>query len=128
MQYCDVSQLDWHPGQILYKPNSPIHAVFIDFSASTQTLDLDTDPGSDDYANCVTAIAQGSLAGLDREWVFDFWKRSDMLRDDWDAASSAFFADFSCIWKSEIVDPYKFAYDGLVNFAQDVGQPKSLDK
>jgi len=76
MQYSDVSQLDWHPGQILCNiPSSTssssqlqTHAVLIDFSAMTQTLDPDISLSNEDYGNCAS-----ELTDMDTKWVCEYW-------------------------------------------------------
>ena len=122
MQHSDVSQHDWHPGQILCQVGSPAssshrdipsHAIFVDFSASTQTMDLDYELGGDDYGDCVRTIAHSSIAGLEMQWVYDYWMRSDMLRDDWDGENTAIFGEGTYVWNSERVDPYLFVYEEI---------------
>jgi len=116
MQYSDISQLDWHPGQILCNipPSTSsssqpqAHAVLIDFSATTQTPDPDVDLSKDDYGTCASAIAR---VGIDTKWVCNYWDRDEMKRECWDAKSmGAFFHGY--IWSTRGVDPYKFVYDG----------------
>ena len=115
MQYCDVSQHDWHPGQILcnFPPSShaqlEAHAVLIDFSFTTQTLDLNVDLSNDDYGDCVSEIAS-ILTGLDMKRVFEYWDRDDMRRECWDTeAMTISLGGYS--WSSHRVDPYRFVYD-----------------
>ncbi|KAF8348694.1 hypothetical protein F5887DRAFT_951448 [Amanita rubescens] len=118
MQYSDVSQLDWHPGQILCNippsmssDSSQAHAVLIDFSATTQTLDPDVDLSNlDDYGSCASAIAR--LTGMDTKWVCEYWDRDEMKRECWDANSMGAVFRSGYTWSTSGVDPYKFVYDG----------------
>ena len=121
MQCSDVSQLDWHTGQILcnIRPSTcsssqpQAHAVLIDFSSTIQTLDPDVSLEKDDYGLCVNAIARQEHTGMDMKWVFEYWDRDEMKRECWDAGSmSAFFPKLGYIWSSRGVDPYKFVYNG----------------
>ena len=115
MQSCDVSQHDWHSGQILCNLPSPqalAHAVLIDFSATTQTLELDVDLSKDDYGKCTSAISHNDVTGLDPEWVFAQWDREDMKRESWDTNSVA-MARNGHHWSSSALDPYKFVYEHI---------------
>ena len=111
------SQLDWHPGQILCNipastssyPQPQTHAVLIDFSATTQTLDPDVSLSKDDYGNCASVIAE--LSGMDTKWVCEYWDRDEMKRECWDAnVMGAIFRGY--VWSPREVDPFKFVYDG----------------
>lgn len=120
MQNCDVSQHDWHSGQILCilhtaPTSSGIlgHAGLIDFSATTQTLDdLEIDYSADDYGKCVSAITHKRVTGLDPKWVFAQWDRDDMKREIWDT-NSVGMSKGGAHWRSATVDPYKFVYESI---------------
>ena len=121
MQCSDVSQLDWHTGQMLCNippstcsfPQPQAHVVLIDFSATIQTLDPDVSLEKDDYGLCVNAIARQEYTGMDMKWVFEYWDRDEMKRECWDAQSMGIcFPKLGYIWSSCGVDPYKFVYDG----------------
>ena len=66
IQCADISQHDWHGGQILcnHSPSSQVHAVLIDFSATTQTVDIDVNLSKDDYGRCVSAVQDVSSLDL----------------------------------------------------------------
>ena len=106
MQCSDVSQLDWHTGQILCNIPPSAHAVLIDFSATTQILDPDVSFERDDYGNYVGAIARQELTtGMDIKWVFEYWDRDEMKRECWDVKSmSVVFPSLGYIWSSRGVD------------------------
>ena len=112
IQCADISQHDWHGGQILcnLSPSSQAHAVLIDFSATMQTVDLEVNPSKDDYGRCVSAIQE--VNGLDRKWVCEYWDRDEMKRECWDT-NGLTVVDKGYVWSSRVVDPYKFVYDGL---------------
>ena len=114
IQCADISQHDWHPGQILCNLtlSSQAHAVLIDFSATTQTLDLDVDLSLDDYGHCVSAISFPEITGLDVKWVCEYWDRDEMKRESWDTNRMG-LREGEYIWSSYGVDPYKFVYDEL---------------
>ena len=116
IQCADISQHDWHGGQILcnFPPSSSqAHAVFIDFSATMQTVDLDVDLSKDDLGRCVSAITVLDNTGMDVKWVCEYWDRDEMKRECWDAHGMGLMhRGYS--WSSKAVDPYKFVYDGLV--------------
>lgn len=115
MQCSDVSQHDWHAGQILcnfcpsLSSSSQAHVVLIDLSATLQTLDLDVDLAKDDYGGCVNAAIQGT--GLDPNWVCEYWDRDEMKREDWDAHSTSMWGN-GYEWSSRRDDPYAFVYEG----------------
>jgi hypothetical protein len=123
LQRSDVSQHDWHQGQILCNlshASSPpqAHAVFIDFAATTQAIDVDIDVAvdheKDDYGRCVAAITRESYPGVDMQAVCKYWDRDEMKRESWDACDVMLFSvvtDFS--WESRSVDPYKFVYEEM---------------
>jgi hypothetical protein len=120
LQHADITQHDWHAGQILcHLPpsGSQAHTVFIDFAATTQTLDLDVDLSNskDDYGLCVVAITTSvrkDVTGMDTKWVCEYWDRDEMKRECWDANMMGLVQkEYS--WKAHAVDPYKFVYDGL---------------
>jgi hypothetical protein len=114
MQCSDISQHDWHAGQILCNRSSQTqaHAVFIDFSATTQTLDLDIDLSKDDYGRCVSAITRRPETGLDPKWVCEYWNNDEMKREDWDTNRMTMFTE-GYSWRSQATDPYEFVYKGL---------------
>jgi hypothetical protein len=114
IQCVDISQHDWHGGQILCNlpPSSQAHAVFIDFSATMQTVDLDEDVSKDDYGRCVSAIIDSKDTGLDLKWICEYWDRDEMKRECWDAHGMS-LKHYEFTWRSKAVDPYKFVYDGL---------------
>jgi hypothetical protein len=118
VQCSDISQHDWHAGQILcnLSPSSSssqaqAHAVLIDFSATTQTLDLDVDLSKDDYGRCVSAITHQDITGLDSKWVCKYWDRDEMKRESWDTSGMT-MVKREYVWSSKAVDPYKFVYEG----------------
>jgi hypothetical protein len=112
MQCCDVSQHDWHAGQILCNLSKSLeaHAVFIDFSASMQTTDIDEDLSTDDYGRCLGAISLPNSLGIDYKWVCDFWMRPEMARESWDARSMGFIKE-GLNWSYRNKDPFAFVYD-----------------
>lgn len=118
MQNCDIAQHDWHSGQILCRLYSApassevaAHAVFIDFSATTQTTDLEIDYSKDDYGLCVSAIID-DVNGLDTKWELAQWDREDMKRESWDAFGVHIMKkDFT--WSSKLPDPYAFVYESI---------------
>ena len=100
IQCFDISQHDWHAGQILCnRPHSSsppqAHAVLIDFSSTTQTLDLDIDLSKDDYGQCISAITHKDITGLDAKWVCEYWDREEMKRECWDTHRVALGRDGS---------------------------------
>ena len=110
MQCADISQHDWHGGQILcnFPPSSQAHAVLIDFSATTQTVDPNEDHSKDDYGRCVSAIVH--TPNLETKWLCEYWDRDEMKRECWDAFGvHLMYKGYS--WSSNAVDPYKFVYD-----------------
>ena len=118
IQCADISQHDWHGGQILCNllPSSQAHAVLIDFSATLQTIDLDVNLSKDDYGECVSAITHSKNTGMDMKWVCEYWDRDEMKRECWDAYEVSFGSfkggnEYS--WRSGLEDPYKFVYDRL---------------
>ena len=117
MQCSDVSQHDWHAGQILcnicpsLSSSSPAHAVLIDLSATLQTLDLDVNLAKDDYGRCVSAITHESITGLDPKWVCEYWDRDEMKREIWDVYSVGIMRN-GYHWSSKREDPYAFVYEG----------------
>ena len=119
MQCSDVSQHDWHGGQILcnLRPSLPssspalAHAVLIDFSATLQTLDLDVNLAKDDYGRCVSAITHENTTGLDSKWVTEYWDRDEMKRENWDAYDMCMMKN-GYYWFSKREDPYAFVYEG----------------
>jgi hypothetical protein len=121
IQCADISQHDWHAGQILChlsSSGSQAHAVLIDFSATTQTIDLDVDVSKDDdYGLCVSAIINQKRSGLGTKWVCEYWDRDGMERESWDTGSFGLFEELKdgheYYWSPRDVDPYKFVYDGL---------------
>jgi hypothetical protein len=123
LQHADITQHDWHAGQILcHLPpsGSQAHTVFIDFAATTQTLDLDVDLSEyskDDYGGCLVAITtsvRDNVAASDMltKWVCEYWDRDEMKRECWDANELS-VAQGEHSWTAHAVDPYKFVYDGL---------------
>jgi hypothetical protein len=96
----------------LFPPSSSqAHAVLIDFSATTQTLDLDVDLSKDDYGKCMFVLIN-PITGFDTKWVCEYWDRDEMKRECWDANMMGLVQkEYS--WKAHAVDPYKFVYDGL---------------
>ena len=118
IQCGDISQHDWHGGQILCNllPSSHAHAVLIDFSATLQTIDLDVNLSKDDYGQCVSAITDLKNTGMDVEWVCEYWDRDEMKRECWDVygMSLGTLGGKGHSWESEAVDPYKFVYDSLI--------------
>ena len=65
MQCCDVSQILCNiPPSTCSSSQSQAHAVLIDFSAATQTLDPDVSLEKDDYGHCVNAIARQEHTGI----------------------------------------------------------------
>jgi hypothetical protein len=117
IQCADISQHDWHGGQILCNlpPSSQAHAVLIDFSATMQTIDINVNVSKDDYGKCVSAITRLKNTGMDMKWVCEYWDRDEMKRECWDAygMSLGTFGDNGYSWRSAVEDPYKFVYDGL---------------
>ena len=122
IQCADISQHAWHGGQILCNlpPSSQAHALLIDFSATTQTIDLDVNLSNDDYGRCVSAITELKNTGMDVKWVCKYWDRDEMKRECWDAYAMSFLSTFDSkgntlgySWQSELEDPYKFVYDRL---------------
>ena len=110
IQCSDISQHDWHGGQILcnFPPSSQAHAVLIDFSAMTQTLDINVELSEDDYGRCVDAIVSASL---EPKWVFDYWDKDEMKRECWDTFWVHLMRK-GYSWSSGM-DPYEFVYDEL---------------
>jgi hypothetical protein len=119
IQCADISQHDWHGGQILcnLSPSSQAHAVLIDFSATTQTIDIDVNLSKDDYGLCVSAItALHNTTGMDMKWVCDYWDRDEMKRECWDAyemSTGNLKGGKGYCWQSATGDPYKFVYERL---------------
>ena len=88
LQRFDVSQHDWHSGQIycrrVYAVGSAIpveseghsevlvHAVFVDFSATYQTTDVNYKYVVDDYSECVQSILDAETTSLDAKWICDY--------------------------------------------------------
>lgn len=61
LQYVDISQHDWHGGQILIRRSTmvpAVHCIFIDFAACSQNL-----TGGEDHAENDFIGGLGSLAG-----------------------------------------------------------------
>ena len=117
IQCSDISQHDWHAGQILCnlsRSSSPpqAHAILIDFSSTTQTLDLDIDLSKDDYGQCISAITHEDTTGLDAKWVCEYWDREEMKRECWDTHRVALGRD-GFVWESSAVDPYRFVYERM---------------
>lgn len=81
LDIADVSQRDWHPGQMIVTTNPRTridHAVFIDLAMVTQTWE----PDEVNYlANChnVFRILLGSMGpvGIDPELVWEFYDKPD---------------------------------------------------
>jgi hypothetical protein len=118
VQCSDISQHDWHAGQMLCNltPSSSqaqqAHTVLIDFSATLQTLDLDVDLSKDDYGRCVAAITHQDITGLDGKWICAYWDRDEMKRECWDTYGVGLLKK-GFTWSSRAVDPYEFVYKGL---------------
>ena len=117
IQCADISQHDWHGGQILCNllPSPPAHAVLIDFSATMQTIAIDENVSKDDYGRCVSAITDSKNTGMDMKWVCEYWDRDEMKRECWDAYAMSIRTfdpeGNGYSWRSGLEDPYKFVYD-----------------
>lgn len=80
LQYSDVSQLDWHGGQILcITEPTTTHCVLIDFASAFQTLDSFYHHGKDDYAKCLEILLDPKH-GMDNELVWTQYEE----RETWD--------------------------------------------
>ena len=91
LQNLDVSQHDWHADQILGRLQSlppsgsdadievQAQAIFIDFSNTVQVTDLKHEYTTDDYGKCLSY----AVTILNQEWVFNYWSRDDMKREEW---------------------------------------------
>jgi len=119
MQCSDVTQHDWHAGQILCNlcpslssSSSPAHAVLIDLSATLQTLDLNVNLAKDDYGRCVSAITHENITGLDPKWVCEYyWDRDEMKREIWDVYRVGIMRN-GYHWSSKREEPI----DGIILF------------
>lgn len=119
LQRSDVSQLDWHLGQILcHFPKSVTsstekptpRAVFIDFSNTVQTTYDRYTCGVDDYGFCFEKLCFSNLPGLDVRWIVDYWQRDDMKREGWDCRTIGMIRKgVNYVYKPK--DPYGFVYE-----------------
>jgi len=115
LQRADVSQHDWHSGQIMCRvvrrnaddPDAPqaqsVHCVLVDFSATTQSIE-EEDHMNDDFGSCL-AVLMGTDLGLNPEIIWQNFSE----REYWDlnmlSAVVAGERRFSIA-----AEPYEFAY------------------
>ncbi|KAK7693027.1 hypothetical protein QCA50_002592 [Cerrena zonata] len=79
LQYADISQHDWHRRQILiYRHESSVHYVFIDFAACTQSLGGWQEHTSDDIEGSAYSLIGNGV--LSQEWVAQVYGH----REVWD--------------------------------------------
>ena len=84
-----------------------VHAVFVDFSYSTQTFNIYLDHSNDDYSDCISAVLRG-LPDTDNKWMEleDLWNREDMQREEWDMSSAYVISRETKIRCIPTVNPY----------------------
>ncbi|KAF9441842.1 hypothetical protein P691DRAFT_739419 [Macrolepiota fuliginosa MF-IS2] len=85
LHIANVSQRDWHHGQVLFFTDSgagPNHAVLIDFASTTQTWELEEPNFINNYLGliCVLLGREGDV-GINSELVWEHFGEPD----DWDA-------------------------------------------
>jgi len=63
-----------------------LHALFFDFSNTTQTETLEIDASIDDYSECFSAVWEAfRRSGKDILWMLDWWSTGEaMKREVWD--------------------------------------------
>ena len=121
MHYADISQHDWSADKILCNlpPSSQAHAVLTNFSATTQTLDLDVDPSSGMIMGNACLLLRITIL----VWIWigygGYWDRDEMKRESWDTNEMGVMSQ-GALWPSNAVDRYKFVYDGLALKIQTV--------
>ena len=81
LDLADVTQLDWHRGQILVHtdPSTNIdHAVLIDFAYTFQTTDIEVINRASNYLQALFIFFHDTTEfGLDRQWVLDHFGEPD---------------------------------------------------
>ena len=85
LQCADLSQHDWHSGQILCNVRtlptgeSQAHCILIDFASVTVGLEEQDAHREDDFSGCLAALCE-EIVGLDADLVWDTYGK----REPWD--------------------------------------------
>jgi len=113
LQCADVSQHDWHTGQIMCntsverhsdEPLAPsAHCVLIDFSSTTQSVEEEIHR-TDDFGDILRILLEPSTQ-LDAELV---WKHFS-TRESWDLISSSVLVNNQQRF-AQATDPFEFVY------------------
>lgn len=99
MQYADVSQHDWHLGQILCNtvPSSQdetrVHCVLIDFSQASIGIDKHEFHRIDDFGQCLRTLCN-PRSGFRASLVWDNFG----LRETWDQIGASVNVDGESKW------------------------------
>ncbi|OBZ76071.1 hypothetical protein A0H81_03276 [Grifola frondosa] len=117
LQYGDISQHDWHAGQILahHAPTASdpdrVHCVLVDFSAATQSLYLSENHRDDDFGDCTEALIEEGT-GLFEDFVMEHMG----TREVWD-----FFKRLSGVCRfapeRKLPDPFAFVHTSQAGIA-----------
>ncbi|KAK7678313.1 hypothetical protein QCA50_018661 [Cerrena zonata] len=105
MQCVDVSQHDWHLGQILCNTVSSndetrVHCILLDFSQMSVSLDQQEFHRLDDFGRCLQILCNPK-SGLDAELVWDNFG----TREPWDKISSTVKVNGETRWAQQ-GDPF----------------------
>lgn len=106
LQQADVSQHDWHPGQILASrhENEGLHCVLVDFARATFTIEPGVRHAADDVNNCLYVLCdEEDGLGLPGSLVYEHFR----WREPWDTRWSYDPDDV----RFESPDPFAFVYD-----------------
>ena len=88
LDVADISQRDWHSGQILLHTNSKTkvdHALLIDFASTTQTWDPNVLNNIANYFGILRILLDGQGNGFDANLVWKHYGEPD----DWDPLQAA---------------------------------------
>jgi hypothetical protein len=109
LQHGDVSQHDWHPGQVLCTVNPQTQhasAILIDFALSSTTTDAAVKHWVDDLARCLAVLAD-TRTGIQLEIITEIFNR----REPWDVDGTRVMVfPGGHIVRFERLEPFEFVY------------------